>query len=230
VPPRTPAMHFLALRTRPCCERWRSQAQLAGGHHLLHERPERGLACPARVTQGEFPRTHKQRIFSHKAGILVYPSRNLSTKVLTGQSVRPEREFLHSRAAPQLRRDCTCAARRSFLGCCKLVYPSRNLSTKVLTSQPILLQPEVLHSRAAPQLRRNVACAARRSFLVFGLLVYHARQDEQNMRTGQFVKTEIAVGIRPATYLIERFVSRTSCLRNSSHVMQKKNSLDSPHG
>ena len=47
-------------------------------------------------------------------GILVYPSRNLSTKVRTGQSVEVQHEGLHSRAAPQLRRDCTCAARRSF--------------------------------------------------------------------------------------------------------------------
>ena len=67
---------FLALRTRLCCERWRSHKQVAGGHHLLHERPERGLACPARVTKGESPRTHTQRFFSHKTGILVYQSCN----------------------------------------------------------------------------------------------------------------------------------------------------------
>ena len=47
-------------------------------------------------------------------GTLVYPSRNLSTKVLTSQPVVPQLEVLHSRAAPQLRWDCTCAARRSF--------------------------------------------------------------------------------------------------------------------
>ena len=46
--------------------------------------------------------------------LLVYPSRNLSTTVLTGQSVLLQLEVLHIRAAPELRRDCTCAARRSF--------------------------------------------------------------------------------------------------------------------
>ncbi len=62
-PPRTPAMHFLArsasyqlLRTPVGA---RSQAQTAGGHLLLHERPERVLACwtrpkPRSVTEGAF--------------------------------------------------------------------------------------------------------------------------------------------------------------------------------
>ncbi len=69
---------------------------------------------------GELPNLRRdsacQRISRHKtlSGRLIHPSRNLSTNVLTSQPVPLQLEVLHSRAAPQLRRDCTCAARRSF--------------------------------------------------------------------------------------------------------------------
>ncbi len=88
----------------------------------------------------------------------------------TGQLVCVQAENAHSRAEPELRRDCTCAARRSFLDCGTLVYRSINLSKKVLTGQWVGEQIEVRHRRAPPELRWNVACAARRYFLVFGLL------------------------------------------------------------
>ena len=65
----------------------------------------------------------------------------MSNKELTGQSVAYKVEARHSRAAPQLRRDVACAARRSFLDCGTLEYQTSNVSKKVLTVQLVVVQP-----------------------------------------------------------------------------------------
>ena len=90
------------------------------------------------------------------------PVAQFEHKVLTGQSVRAEHEVLHSRAAPQLRRDCTCAARRSFLGCCKLVLKKYTIAIKRVSSartdQLILVEVEFLQLRELPNLGRDCTC------------------------------------------------------------------------
>ena len=82
----------------------------------------------------------------------------MSKQVITGQLVAEQVEVRHASAQPELRRDITCATRRSFL--------------VLLTGQFVVLQLYVLHGCAEAELRRDVACAARRSFLDCGTLVY----------------------------------------------------------
>ncbi len=78
----------------------------------------------------------------------------------TGQSVRVQHEFFHSRAESELRRDCTCAARWSFLDCgiLVLVYRSINLSEKVLTGELVAAELELRHVGQLPNLGRDGAC------------------------------------------------------------------------
>jgi hypothetical protein len=53
-----------------------------------------------------------ERIISRS--LLVYQSINLSKIVFTRQSVASEAEAQHSRAEPELRRDCTCGSKEVF--------------------------------------------------------------------------------------------------------------------
>ena len=65
----------------------------------------------------------------------------MSKKVLTGQLVVFQIEVRHASAEPELRRDITCAARRSFLVHGRLVYQTSKVSKKVLTVQLVVVQP-----------------------------------------------------------------------------------------
>ena len=87
-------------------------------------------------------------------------------------------EVRHASAEPELRRDITCAARRSFLVRGTLVYQSSKMSKKVLTGQLVVGQSELLQCRAEAEFRRDVACAARRYFLDVGTLVYQLQSRE----------------------------------------------------
>ena len=85
----------------------------------------------------------------------------------------------HASAQPELRRDITCATRRSFL--------------VLLTGQFVVLQLYVLHGCAEAELRRDVACAARSFFLDCGTLVYQSSNMSKKVLTGQLVAVQAEV-------------------------------------